>query len=121
MEQYIVKFRFRNMEKCGSITYNSNLDVYKPAFKVQVSYKIYDPNGTMICHNRRKRIYCDYDNTQPRKGEINPLLGLEFEDLSEEVRKQILIEKIKELAIIDIKLFNSKWSSWEEISIEIDN
>ena len=49
------------------------------------------------------------------------MLGLEFEDLSEEVRKQILIEKIKELAMIDIKLFNSKWSSWEEISIDIDD
>lgn len=109
------------MEKCKSITYNSNLDIKMPFFKAQVSYKIYDSNGTMICHNRKKRIYCDYDNTPPREGEINPLLGLEFEDLSEEVRKQILIEKLKELAIIDIKLFDSKWSSWEEISIEIDN
>lgn len=102
-------------------TYDLQIGHCLPAFKTVVSYKIYDDLNKKIIHKRRKSIICEYDNAVIKPGEINLLYGLEFDDLSEEVVKQIMIEKIKELATIDIKLFYSKWSDWSEIEIEIND
>lgn len=114
---YRIVYQYKNMEDCTQgekdKRFATNL------FKVTVRYKVYDENGNKILSCKKRRLYCEFNPTFPQKGEVDLFKGLTYEDLSWDVKEQIMLEKLKELIEIDLKLKESKWSTLKEISIEI--
>lgn len=58
--------------------------------------------------------------------EINPFLGMSYDDISTEVMKNLILEDIRKKSkeLIQRTLRQREltgWSKWEEITIEIDN
>ena len=103
------------------IVNDAKLDSSYQTFKAIVSYKLIDNDGCILINNKKRRVVCEFNNRKyVAPDEINLLSGLTYNDLSEDVKKQILINKLKELIKIDLKLMQHKWSTWEEVPIEID-
>ena len=117
--RYTIRYKYKDMEECDvtlANSYNTN-----GVFKAIVSYKVYDEDGNKVLSHPGRRVYCEIKSTPiTDEYEIDIFKNITYEDLSKEVKEQILIEKLKELIEIDLKLKFNKWSSLYEAEIEIE-
>lgn len=117
--RYTIQYKYKDMEECDvtlANSYNTN-----GVFKAIVSYKVYDEGGNKVLSHPGRRVYCEIVSTPAiNEGDIDLFKGIAYADLSREVKEQILVEKIKELVEIDLKLKFNKWSPLHEVEIEIE-
>ena len=116
---YTIRYKYKDMEECDITPANSyNIN---GVFKATVSYKVYDENGNKVLGHPGRRVYCEITSAPiTDEYEIDIFKDITYADLSREVKEQILLEKLKELIEIDLKLKFNKWSSLHETEIEIE-
>lgn len=117
--RYTIEYKYKNMEECEVTPINSyNVN---GIFRAIVNYKVYDEGGNKVLSHPCRRVYCEIISTPAvNEGDVDLFKDITYADLSKEVREQILVEKIKELIEIDLKLKFNKWSPLHEVEIEIE-
>lgn len=110
-EKYTIKYRHRKAA-----------DITDTLFTVDICYKVYNESNKVVLSRKNDFITVSFDNFTPQKGDkINPLYGLTYKDLSQEVKKQMLENRVKKYIEIKIKEKNAKkWSGWNEAVITVD-
>ena len=115
--KYTIEYKYKDMMELPA--FKGDYDKYIQRFRAIVSFKVYDEKGNKVISDNKCRVICGFDNRSHRAGEINLFEGLTYDDLSQEVREQILLDKLKEIIQIRLKLNGQKWSDLNETVIEI--
>lgn len=108
-KQYIAKYRYKYMQQIHCKNNNE--------FSADVQYRVVNEQNKVVLKDKRTLI-CTFDNKSPTTETVNPFYGLEYRDLSREVCEQILLNKLKELIQVNLKI--QKWSNWNEAIVIID-
>lgn len=116
--QYTIKYKYKNMHEVSPS--EGEYNTYLQTFRAIVAYEVFDETGNKVLSDKKCRVTCGFDNHSSRAGEINLFKGLKYNDLSQEVREQILLNKLKEIIQIRLKLNDQKWSDFHEAVIEIE-
>lgn len=115
---YKIKYKYKNMHEVSSP--EGEYNTYLQMFRAIVAYEVFDETGNKVLSDKKCRVTCGFDNHSSRAGEINLFKGLKYNDLSQEVREQILLDKLKEIIQIGLKLNDQKWSNLNEVVIEVE-
>lgn len=116
--KYTIKYKYKDMHEVSPSAGEYN--TYLQSFEAIVAYEVFNELGNKVLSDKKCRVICGFDNRSTKVEEINLLKGLKYSDLSQEVREQILLEKLKEIIQIRLRLNDQKWSDFHEAVIEIE-